>query len=85
MLGLLLGALGGCAAAKPGTLIGIVTLQDWERRKAERLNICSHKPGIDTATKARRCLRGYKTHRGTPTCTDAAAWIARVEAGIESS
>lgn len=72
-----------CAAAKPGSFIGYMSLGEWAEKKAERLNECKHDRRVKTEQKALRCLGGFKKHRGTGACVDASAWVARVAEGIK--
>lgn len=74
-------AFAGCASAKPGTIFGKPTMDDWEEEKRERLKSCEHDPEVQSEEDARRCLGAYKKHRGTNTCVDANAWVSRVRDG----
>jgi hypothetical protein len=75
--------LAGCAALRPESPLGYTTTERWEASKRERLGKCSRDSTIETREQALRCLGGFKTYRDTRACTDSAAWVSRVTAGIE--
>lgn len=71
---LLLLCLTGCAYLQPESV--------WLVEKQRRLDGCQSRQSITTRSAAKRCLGRYAKHRGSPVCTDAAAWMSRVERGI---